>query len=189
MSLSAEDTKSTLIWFDKGQYSVPSGYINKSVDVKFNNSMVYIYSSHKLICSHRRLPSGLKNAKRTDASHLPYPVYVPETVQSTIEKARKTGKNTSIVVNRLYDNAKVKEQALLDVKSILDISSIYGEEILEEACRQALKDYHMITYNTVIPYVKKISKNRKVNKNTSENGHAQNTGIVRGADYYKKGGK
>ena len=177
------------IWFDKGQYSVPSEYINKSVDVKYNNSMVYIYFSHKLIGSHKRLPSGLKNAKRTDASHLPYPVYVPETVQSTMEKAGKIGKSVSTVVNRLYDNAKVKEQALLDVKSILAISSIYGEEILEEACRQALKDYHMITYNTVIPYVKKISKNEKNNKNALENRHSQNVGIVRGADYYKKGGK
>ena len=131
----------------------------------------------------------VKNTKRTDASHLPYPVYVPETVQSTMEKAGKIGKSVSTVVNRLYDNAKVKEQALLDVKSILAISSIYGEETLEEACRQALKDYYMITYNTVIPYVKKISKNEKNNKNALENRHSQNVGIVRGADYYKKGGK
>ena len=55
------------IWFDKGQYSVPSEYINKSVDVKYNNSMVYIYFSHKLIGSHKRLPSGLKNAKSVNA--------------------------------------------------------------------------------------------------------------------------
>lgn len=53
------------IWFDKGQYSVPSNYLNKYVDVRYNNVMVYIYVSHKRIAEHKRLPSGIKNGKRT----------------------------------------------------------------------------------------------------------------------------
>lgn len=32
---------------------------------------------------------------------------------------------------------------------------------MEEASRRALKDFHMITYNTLIPYIKDISKSKK----------------------------
>lgn len=175
------------IWFEKGQYSVPSDYLNQYVDVRYNNAIVYIYSSHKLIAEHKRLPSGLKNGKRTEASHLPYPVYIPETVESTTAKAEEIGTNTTTVVCRIYENAKIKEQALMDVRSVLDIASIYGEKTLEEACRRALKDFHMITYNTLIPYIKDISKSKK-NKMKSENEKEQKHGIVRGADYYRKEG-
>lgn len=175
------------IWFEKGQYSVPSDYLNQYVDVRYNNAIVYIYSSHKLIAEHKRLPSGLKNGKRTEASHLPYPVYIPETVESTTAKAEEIGTNTTTVVCRIYENAKIKEQALMDVRSVLDIASIYGEKTLEEACRRALKDFHMITYNTPIPYIKDISKSKK-NKMKSENEKEQKHGIVRGADYYRKEG-
>lgn len=38
------------------------------------------------------------------------------------------------MVCRIYDNAKIKEQALMDVRSVLDIAGIYGEEMLEESC-------------------------------------------------------
>lgn len=175
------------IWFCKGQYSVPSDYLNQYVDVRYNNTMVYIYSSHKRIAEHKRLPSGLKNGKRTEASHLPYPLYTSETVESTTAKAEEIGANTTTVVCRIYENAKIKEQALMDVRSVLDIASIYGEKTLEEACKRALKDFHMITYNTLIPYIKDISKNKK-NKMKSENGKEHKHGIVRGADYYRKDG-
>ena len=90
------------IWFGKGQYSVPGGYLNQYVDVRYNNAMISIYSSHKLIAEHKRLPSGLKNGKRTEASYLPYPLYTPETVESTIAKAEEIGTNTTTVIGRIY---------------------------------------------------------------------------------------
>ena len=175
------------IWFEKGQYSVPSDYLNQYVDVRYNNTIVHIHSSHKLIAEHERLPSGLKNGKGTEASHLPYPVYIPETVESTTAKAEEIGTNTTTVVCRVYENAKIKEQGLMDARSVLDIASIYGEKTLGEACGRALKDFHMITYNTLIPYIKGISKSKK-NKMKPENEKEQKHGIVRGADYYRKEG-
>lgn len=152
------------IWFDKGQYSVPSDYIGSRVDVRYSTAMVYIYSLHKLIAEHKRLTPGTKNGKRTEPSHLPYPIYTPETVDSTIEKAKEIGVNTHTVVCRLYREAKVQEQALMDVRSILDIAGLYSEDILESACKSALKDFHKITYNTLMPYVKDISKTKSLQK-------------------------
>ena len=46
----------------------------------------------------------------------------------------------------------------------------------------------MITYNTLIAYIKDISKSKK-NKMNSENGKEHQRGIVRGADYYRKDGR
>ncbi len=150
------------IWFDKGQYSIPSNHLNQNVDVRYNNAMVYLYSSHKLVAKHKRLPSGVKNGKRTETSHLPYPLYTPETVASTTAKAEEIGVNTTTVISRIDEYTKIKEQALIEVRSVLDIASI----------------------NTLIPYIKDISKSQK-NKMKSENGKGHKHGIVRGADYYR----
>ena len=70
-----------------------------------------------------------------EASHLPYPVYISETVEPTTAKAEEIGTNTTTVVCRIYENAKIKEQALMDVRSVLDIAGIYGEKTLEETGR------------------------------------------------------
>ncbi len=45
---------------------------------------------------------------------------------------------------------KKKEQALMDVRSVLDIASIYGEKHWRKLAEELLKDFHMITYNTLI---------------------------------------
>ncbi len=50
--------------------------------------------------------------------------------------------------------------------------------MLEESCERALKDFHMITYNTLIPYVKDISKNRK-NKTKFGDTKEPHHGIIR----------
>ncbi len=176
------------IWFHKGQYSVPSSYINKYVDVQYNSSLVCIYASHQLVAEHKRIPTGIRNAKRTEMSHLPYPIYTPDTMESTLNKAEAIGNSTRTVIGRLYDNAKVKEQALVDARTVLDIAGVYGKDILETACSLALKDFHLITYNTLMPYVKRAAKNRK-NDLTKKNVKDHKQGIVRGADYYREDGK
>ncbi len=79
------------IWFHKGQCSVPSNYINKYVDVRYNNSVVFIYASHKLIAEHKRIPTGIRDVKRTEMSHPPYPAYTPDTMESARNKAEAIG--------------------------------------------------------------------------------------------------
>jgi hypothetical protein len=176
------------IWFHKGQYSVPSSYLNKYVDVQYNSTLVFIYASHKLIAGHKRIPTGIRNAKRTEMSHLPYPVYTPDTMESTLNKAESIGNSARIVIGRLYDNAKAREQALVDARTVLDIASVYDKDILEKACSLALEDFYLVTYDTLMPYVKKAVKNRK-NALTTKDIEAHKQGIVRGAGYYRKDGK
>ena len=51
-------------------------------------------------------------------------------MESTIAKAEKIG-----------SDAKIKEQALMDVRTALDIAGIYGEEMLERACGKGFKGF------------------------------------------------
>lgn len=60
------------IWWNKGQYSVPSRYIGLKVDVKYNNHLVYIYYNRTEIARHQRLPKNVVNGIRTDQNHLNY---------------------------------------------------------------------------------------------------------------------
>ena len=64
-------------------------------------------------------------------------------------------------MNKALNKAKVKEQAPVDAKTVLDTASVYDKDILETACGLALKDFYLITYNTLMPYVKKLQKTEK----------------------------
>lgn len=75
----------------------------------------------------------------------------------------------------------------MDARSVLDMAGIYGKEMLEEACKKALKDFYAVTYNTLIPYIKELSKGGR-NKAVTENTEKQERGIIRGADYSRKDG-
>lgn len=173
------------ISFNKGQYSVPNKYIGSKVDVKYNSNLVFIYYNKTEIAKHEILPKGSINGMRTDESHLPYPLKKHLTSYELLDSARDIGPKTFEVISRMYDEAKVREQPTQTVKGILSIADTYSAEILEEACAVALKQYHIPYYNTIYKYAKQLNAAiekkafREVNKNT---------GIVRGADYYKKGG-
>ena len=75
----------------------------------------------------------------------------------------------------------------MDAKSVLDIASVYGDDVLEGACSLALKDFYLISYNILMPYVKKIAKGSK-NSLKTINSKEEKQGMVRGADYYRKDG-
>ena len=169
------------IWFRKGQYSVPSEYIGKSVDVRYSSSHVFLYHSRELIATHRMLPAGSRNGRRTDPRHLPYQAYTPDTVESVLEKAKGIGPSTHAVIARIFENSKVKEQGITDARPVLGIAADYGAECLEASCAKALKDFHIVTYRVLMEYVKDESGAVK-----AETRKKAAQGMVRGADYYRK---
>ena len=97
--------------------------------------------------------------------------------------ARDIGKSTFELIRRMFDEAKVEEQALQTAKSILAIADIYTDEILEESIRLSLKQYHMPFYKTIYAHAKKLKKDAEYIEFKESN---KNSGIVRGADYYRK---
>ena len=170
------------IWWNKGQYSVPSRYIGYKVDVKFNNNLVYIYYNRTEIAKHQRLSPNTINGIRTDEKHLPFSLQRNISVEELRDRARDIGPKTFELVRRMFDEAKIKEQASQTVQAILGIAEQFSTEILEKACDKSLKKYHIPYYKTIYSYAKSIKTSKESTDFKERN---KNTGIVRGADYYR----
>lgn len=171
------------IWWNKGQYSVPNKYIGHMVDVKYNDRLVFIYYNRTEIARHDIIPKHLRNGIRTDESHLPMPLRKDLTPAMLRDMARDVGSNTFEVVRRMFEEVKVEEQSLQTVKSILAIAELFSCEILEQACKLSLKQYHMPYYKTIYAHAKKLNKVAEYSDFKETN---NKTGIVRGADYYRR---
>lgn len=171
------------IWWNKGQYSVPSRYIGRKVDVKYNDHLMFIYYNRNEIARHSIIPKHERNGIRTDESHLPMPLRRDITPDMLRDLARDTGPKTFEIVRRMFDESKVEEQSLQTVKSILAIADLYTPEILEKACELSLKQYHMPYYKTIYGHAEKLNKDAEY-KEFKENN--KTSGIVRGADCYRK---
>ena len=174
------------IWWNKGQYSVPSRYIGHKVDVKYNNHLVYIYYNRIEIARHQRLPKNAINGARTNQDHLPFALKKEFSVEELRDAARDIGPHTFEVVRRMFDESKVENQQTHTVKAILSIADEFSPEILESACEKALKRYHIPFYKTIYANAKNINATKELREFRQSNAQ---TGIIRGADYYKKGDK
>jgi len=172
------------IWWNKGQYSVPYRYIGCKVDVKFNIHLVFIYYNRIEIARHQILLRYMANGMRTEESHLPFPLQKNLSVDILRDKARETGPKTFEVIRRMFDEAKVEEQPMQTARAILSIADIYSLQILEKACDKALRQYHMPYYKTIYSHAKSINSAKEFTEFKESN---KKSGIVRGADYYRKG--
>ena len=172
------------IWRNKGQYSVPYRYIGCKVDVKFNSHLVFIYYNRTEIARHQILPRHMANGMRTEQAHLPFPLRKNLSVDALRDRARETGPKTFEVIRRMFDEAKVEEQPMQTAGAILSIADIYSPQILEKACDKALRQYHMPYYKTIYSNAKSINSEKELTEFKENN---KKSGIVRGADYYRKG--
>lgn len=172
------------IWWNKGQYSVPSRYIGQKVDVKYNSHLVYIYYNRTEIAKHQRLSSNVRNGMRTDPSHLPFPLKKDISVSDLRDAARKIGPNTFELVRRIFDESKIVNQPVQTVTSILSIADQFSPAILDKACAKAMKQYHTPFYRVIYSHAKSINETKELSDFKENNAKS---GIIRGADYYKKG--
>lgn len=171
------------VWWNNGEYSVPSRYIGRKVDIKYNNYLMFIYYNRNEIARHPIIPKNERNGIRTKESHLPMPLRRDITPDMLRDLAQNTGPNTFELIERMFDESKVEEQSLQNVKSILAIADLYTSEILEKACELSLKQYHMPYYKTIYRHAKKLNKDAEYKEFKKSN---KSSGIVRGADYYRR---
>ena len=171
----------THICYKGNFYSVPFIYINKLVDIKTNKTDMFVYYNKQLITQHKLYSSLVKNKYRTKDEHLDKrKEFNPYTYESVIEDAKKIGIYTLEVVNRLFGEPKVKEQAFNSVLTVLSISKAYSKDILEDACKKALDNYSIPHYKQILEMIK--TKEKKVTIKPSKENESLN---VRGSDYYK----
>lgn len=171
----------THICYKGNFYSVPFNYINKLVDVKANKTDMLVYYNKQLLTQHKLFSSLVKNKYRTKDEHLDKKKeFNPYTYESVIEDAKGIGLSTLEVVNRLFSEPKVKEQAFNAVLTVLSISKAYSKEILEDACKRALDTYSIPHYKQILEMIK-MKNNEPKQKPTKDNESLN----VRGSDYYK----
>ena len=145
----------THICYKGNFYSVPFNYINKLVDVKANKTDMFVYFNKQLITQHKIFSNLVKNKYRTKDEHLDKKKeFNPYTYESVIEDAKGIGLSTLEVVNRLFSEPKVKEQAFNAVLTVLSISKAYSKEILEDACKRALDTYSIPHYKQILEMLK-----------------------------------
>lgn len=174
--------------YKTNKYSVPYQYIGKKVDLKINSSSIEIYFEHSRIAVHPRFPEYVKYKYSTDENHMPKAYQCPEWDDQRIKRwAEKIGPSTLIVINKIFETVKIKEQGYNSCLSVLNLSKKFTNDRLENACELALTKvtcprYHhlngILTNNQDV-----IWKEENINKRKKKD----EGGYVRGASYY--GGK
>lgn len=125
--------------FEKNNYSVPHELVGKKVDLKVTDTMVEASFGGKRVASHPRFPTFVQYRYRTDSSHMPPEFCRAEWDDKRILRwAREIGPNTLAVIQRMFDEAQIKEQAYNPALAVLNLTKRYTEHDLEEACEYAL---------------------------------------------------
>ena len=120
---------------------------------------------------------------RTDSRHLPFPLKKDISIDDLRDAARDIGPNTFELVRRIFDESKIVHQPMQTVKSILSIVDQVTPEILDKACEKAMKQYHTPFYKVIYSHAKSINAAKELRDFKEDN---SKSGIIRGADYYKK---
>ena len=126
--------------YKKNRYSCPYQYVGKKVDLRLSNSLLEIYYKGERISTHSRFPEYVHNRYSTHPEDMP-PAFrgIVEWDQDRITSwASSIGKSTRIVIDRVFEGARVKEQGYNPSLAILRLSKTYSDGRLENACELAL---------------------------------------------------
>lgn len=125
--------------FDNAYYSVNKDFKHQKVSIKATTTEVSIYSSKGyLICVHKRATS--KGQWCTNPDDLPkdFNGYREWNAEYFIRRAMTCGPNTVEVIKKVLSSRKLEVQTYRMCIGIINYSSKYGKEILEECCKQSL---------------------------------------------------
>lgn len=127
------------VTYKTNRYSVPHTLIGKKVDLKITDSVVEVYERGTRVASHVRYPDYVRYKPRTQEEHMPPEFVKPEWDDERMRRwANDIGENTGAVIERVFGDVQIKEQAYNPVMAILNLSKTYGERRLEAACAYAL---------------------------------------------------
>ena len=173
--------------FKTNKYSVPYQYVGKKVDIKVNSNSLEIFYEHSRIAIHPKLPDYMKYKYSTIEDHMPDAFQKVEWDDERIKRwANKIGPSTFVVINKIFDSVKIKEQGYNSCLAVLKLANKFSNDRLENACELALTKvkcprYHhlngILMNNQDLIWMSNKDSNKKIDDG----------GYVRGADYY--GGK
>ena len=165
----------------------PYQYIGKKVDIKVNPNSLEIYHNYSRVAVHPRFPDYMKYKYSTLEEHMPESFQCLEWDDQRIKRwAKKIGPSTMVVIERIFDTVKIKEQGYNSCLAVLKLADKFSDDRLENACELALTKitrprYHHL--NGILANNQDLlwMEENNINKTKDEGGY------VRGANYY--GGK
>lgn len=165
--------------FEKNYYSVPYQYVSKHVDIRATQSTIQIYMGDTRITSHPRFPAYMTNHYSTHTEDLPEQFRDPEwNDEQMLRKAERIGVNTVVVIQRIFEGVRIREQAYNAANAVLKLAKTYDAAQLETACTYALTKFHSPRYR----HLRTILNEKPAV--TEKSWEAVETGYVRGASYY-----
>ena len=123
----------------KCYYSVPHQLVGKSIEIKFNEKMVYAYSDCSLVATHSRL-KGHGHYSTVD-EHYPTQkvVEINFHLNHARQKAKSISDNVYFVVEKLIKANRHPLKNLRKIQGILSLEKKYSKEALDYACDRALE--------------------------------------------------
>jgi hypothetical protein len=167
-------------------------YLGKKVDIKAMNSRIEIFHNGERIKTHHIYGPYVKNKYRTDVQDMPADGQYREWTQERILAwACEIGIHVSMVVQRVFDSVKVKEQGFNPALSILRLGKKYTNERLETACRIALEQGFSSPRYAHLNSILSLNQDQTYDTafGVKQKDHDQPTVFTRGADYYSSFGK
>lgn len=172
--------------YAKNRYSVPHRYVGRKVDLRVGESTIGIYHAGERIATHRLLPAYAKNSYSTDPAHMPDAFLKPEWDDVRIKRwASSIGESCLAVVERIFDDVKLKEQAYNPALSVLRLSRKYGDGRLEGACAHALPRLSHPRYKHLKAILDSDLDREDRGKAKKPSAAGGRGGHLRGADYYR----
>jgi transposase len=167
--------------YKTNRYSVPYEYVGKKADLKITDNLVEIYVGGNRVASHTKFHELVSYKYKTDKSHMPPQFIKPEWDDVRMLRwAKDIGPNTEIVVTKIFNEVKIKEQAYNPVLAVLNLSKRYGNEELELACGYALQKIPIPRCK----FIKTVLASKAASRGDGDKDASELCGYIRGDKYY-----
>lgn len=148
--------RNSYVLLDKHNYSVPTEYIGKKVDLVYDNDTVEIYHNFRLVTAHRidTTPFGFTEK---EAHRLPgHRGGFGNVMEETYKRAALIDEVVVSYMKHIAEEKAYPAQAYKSCRGLLSLGEKYGNDQLVEACRMA-EEERQYSYNAI----EKLLRQRK----------------------------
>ena len=178
--------------YKKNRYSCPYQYARKKVDLRITDQTIEIYHKNERLTTHNKFPDYTSNKYSTHPEDMP-PAFrnIVDWDDERIRNwAASIGKSMRIVIDRIFNTVRIKEQGYNPCLAVLRLSRSYTDARLETACELAISRGIKVPRYRHLKAI--LSANQdilyKEQKDALSDVETDCTGYLRGSDYYRKGG-
>lgn len=170
--------------YNTNRYSAPYTLVGKKVDLKITKTTVEIYHAGERVATHPRIPDCVRYKLQTDRTHMPPQFANLEWDDKRMRRwAASIGPSTLAVIERVFSDVQIKEQAYNSVMAILNLSKHYTDAELEAACAYSLEK----TAHPRCKFIRSVLASGVVRPADCGIRPADKGGYVRGVSYYAGG--